>query len=267
VRGLDGNRAIMPFIMRGKAESVVLFEQVIDLERTLPWLAERDATLFQLCLFAIARTLHDHPRLNRYVRGRRHYQRDEVTLSFALKPSMDTSAPLSVVKTRVAADEDFEGFVARVRERVERGRDGERSTSDREASVFTKLPRPIIELGVRALHALVALGLAPAVFTAGDPMYASVFAANLGSVGLDAAWHHLYEHGDCPIFVTLGKVQKLPIVVGDAVEARRAVRLRYTYDERIEDGLYAGRALSVLEGRLADPAAWLDRGDGSQLSK
>ena len=87
--------------------------------------------------------------------------------------------------------------------------------------------------------------------------HASVFVANLGSVGLDAAWHHLYEYGNCPIFATLGRIQKLPIVVGDEVVARRAVRIRYTYDERIEDGLYAGRALMKLQERIEDPAAWI----------
>lgn len=259
VDGLDGNRAIMPFLMRRKNESAVLFEQVVDLTRTLPWLAARgeDAHLFHLLLLAIGRTLHEHPRLNRYVAGRRHYQRAEVTLAFAMKPRLDAEAPLSVLKLTVAPDETFDGLAARIRERVSRGRGGERSASDREASLFTRLPAPLVELGVRLFHALDALGLAPAAMVRPDPMYASVFVANLGSVGLDAAWHHLYEHGTCPIFVTLGRVQRLPIVVGDRVEAREAVRLRYTYDERIEDGLYAAQALAQLEARLADPASWL----------
>lgn len=257
MEGLDGNRAIMPFLMRGKNESIVLFEQVVDVERALPWLEARGATLFSLALFAIARALHEHPRLNRYVAGRRHWQRAEVTLAFAMKPRLDTSAPLSVLKTAVDPDERFDDFAERVRSRVERGRRGETSASDEEAHLLTRLPAPLVELGVRLLHGLDALGLAPAALTRTDPMHASVFVATLGSVGIDAAWHHLYEHGTCPIFVTLGRVQRMPVVVGEAVEARRAVRLRYSYDERIEDGLYAARALAALEHRIADPAAWI----------
>ena len=75
VDGLDGNRAIMPFLMRGKNESAVYFEQTVDLTRTTAWLEGRSGNLFHLCLFAIARTLHEHPRLNRYVAGRRYYLR------------------------------------------------------------------------------------------------------------------------------------------------------------------------------------------------
>lgn len=257
VDGLDGNRAIMPFLMRGRNESAVYFEQVVDLTHTMEWLEGRSGNLFHLCLFAIARTLHEHPRLNRYISGRRHYQRADVTLAFAMKPSFDTSAPLSVIKTNVAVDADFDEFVEGVQARVMRGRSGEKSQSDKEASLVARLPFFLVEAGVHAVRALDALGLAPAAFTRPDPMHASVFVANLGSVGLDAAWHHLYEYGNCPIFVTIGRIQKLPVVVEDRVEAREAVRLRYTYDERVEDGLYAGKALEALQGRLEDPGAWI----------
>jgi hypothetical protein len=259
VEGLSGNRRIMPFLMRGKNESMVLFEQVVDLERTLPWLEARgDAHLFHLLLAALARTLHEHPRLNRYVAGRRHYQRDEVSIAFAMKPRYDDRAPLSVLRLKFPEDEPFDALGARIVERVEKGRAGASSQPDREADLLTRLPAPLLDAGVRLFRALDALGLAPRSMIDPDPMHASVFVANLGSVGLDAAWHHLYEYGTCPIFVTLGRVQRLPIVVDDRVEARRAVRLRYTYDERIEDGLYAARALSKLQTRIEDPAAWIE---------
>ncbi|MGE0791126.1 MAG: 2-oxo acid dehydrogenase subunit E2 [Sandaracinaceae bacterium] len=259
VRGLDGNRAIMPFIMTGRNESAVWFEQIVDLEETLPWLAERPGTnLFQLLLYGMGQTLYAHPRVNRYVSGRRLYQREQAILSFAMKASLDTESHMSVLKMSVEEGESLEGWSIRLRERLARGRKGERTDSDKEASLFSRLPRPLLVLGVWLLRWLDALNLAPSFLLKGDPMHASAFVANLGSVGLDAAWHHLYEYGTCPIFVTLGRVQKLPVVVGDRVEARIAVRLRYTYDERIEDGLYAARALESLKERLEHPARFFD---------
>ena len=71
--------------------------------------------------------------------------------------------------------------------------------------------------------------------------------ANLGSIEIDAAYHHLYEHGNCPLFVTIGKIERVPVVGdGDAIEARDVVRLKWSFDERIEDGLYCARALELL---------------------
>ena len=95
-------------------------------------------------------------------------------------------------------------------------------------------------------------GLAPRSLVDTDPMYASAFVANLGSIQIDAAFHHLYEHGNCPLFVTIGRVED------------HHVTLRYTYDERVEDGLYCATALNLLRERIEDPASWL--GTFSHLS-
>ena len=37
-------RRMMAFLMRGRNESAVYFEQHLDLSRTLPWIAERNAS-------------------------------------------------------------------------------------------------------------------------------------------------------------------------------------------------------------------------------
>ena len=82
-----------------------------------------------------------------------------------------------------------------------------------------------------------------AVLADPDGLFTSMVVANLGSVGLEGAWHHLYEWGNCPLFVVLGRIE------GDTVTAK------YTYDERVEDGLYCALSLKVLLGILEDPAA------------
>ena len=98
-----------------------------------------------------------------------------------------------------------------------------------------------------------------------DPMFTSVFLANLGSLKIDAAYHHLYEHGNCPLFVTVGKVAPAAFAADDGtVAARPGLTLRYTYDERVEDGLYCAAALNLLRERIEDPASWL--GTFSHLS-
>jgi pyruvate/2-oxoglutarate dehydrogenase complex dihydrolipoamide acyltransferase (E2) component len=59
-----------------------------------------------------------------------------------------------------------------------------------------------------------------------------------------------------PIFVTMGRVHRAPVVRDDGtVGSDEVFVLRYTYDERIEDGFYAARALEALAGYLADPTA------------
>jgi pyruvate/2-oxoglutarate dehydrogenase complex dihydrolipoamide acyltransferase (E2) component len=87
-----------------------------------------------------------------------------------------------------------------------------------------------------------------------DPLYASVFLANLGSIGLEAPFHHLYEYGTVPLFAVIGRISKEPIVDADgALAVGQVVHLRYTLDERIADGFYCARSLELLRELLEHP--------------
>lgn len=258
-------RRMIPFLMRGRNEAAVYFEQTLDLSRTLPWLErfnadrrDRRATVFHLLLGALVRTLHARPRLNRFVSGRRLHERDGIYLSFAAKKRFDDDAPLSVVKRRFDPGESFADLVDRLHGKVDDARSDRKSSVDKELDVLLRLPTPLLETAVRALRALDFFNLAPRALLESDPMYTSVFVANLGSIQIDAAYHHLYEYGNCPLFVTLGRVERLPMVVGDAVEARDAVKVKFSFDERIEDGLYCARALQLLQRDVEAPETWAD---------
>jgi len=69
-------RRMMLFLMRGRNESAVYFEQQLDLSKTLPWISDRNArgasriSLFHLILHALASVLHERERLNRFTIGR-----------------------------------------------------------------------------------------------------------------------------------------------------------------------------------------------------
>lgn len=262
-RDVPAYRRIVPFLMRGRNESAVYFEQRIDLTNTLPWLEAVNArqaqrvTLFHLVLGALARVLDERPRLNRFVTGRRIHQRDGIYISFAAKKRFDDDAPLSVVKRRFDPGEPLLDMVARLSENIADARSDRESSVDKEVGLLLKLPTPLLDGAVRLVRALDFLNIAPRALLENDPMYASVFVANLGSIRIDAAYHHLYEHGNCPLFVTLGKIERVPVVTeDDRVEPRDVVHIKYTYDERIEDGLYCARALDILQRYLEDPASW-----------
>jgi hypothetical protein len=141
---------------------------------------------------------------------------------------------------------------------VEKGRSGRSSaSSDLEVRLAARLPRAVVAGVVQTLRALDHLGVLPASLLRGDPLFASLFVANLGSLGLDAGFHHLYEYGNIPIFLMLGRVSSQPVAQGEQVVVRPVVKLRYTFDERIEDGFAAARALGTLQGYLEAPEGLL----------
>lgn len=241
----------MAFLMRGRNESAVYFEQTLDLSRTLPWLEEwnrasgQRATVFHLVLYATARVLHERERLNRFTVGHRTYQRKGVFLSFAAKKAMSDDAPLATVKREFARGETFAEVVDRTNGDVGGARDAKPSAMDKELRLLLALPGVLLVLLLGALKRLYRWGLAPRSLVDTDPLYASAFLANLGSLKLDAAYHHLYEHGNCPLFMTLGRITD------------GKLSIKYTYDERVEDGFYAARALQRLREIVEDPGQTL----------
>lgn len=249
-------------MMPRRNESVVFFEQLIDVSKTSDWIkgfngeSEFGISVFHIVLAAISRTLHERPRLNRFVSGRSVYQRDGVWMSFAAKKSMDDDAPLSIVKRQFPEGESFMALVEGLRGDVGVARSQKKSRVDKELNLAFKLPAPVLGWGVRLLDALDHFNLAPRALLADDPMYTSVFISNLGSLKIDAAYHHLYEHGNCPLFVTVGKVAQRPMVISGEVVACESLQLRYSYDERIEDGFYCAASIQRIKELVADPASW-----------
>lgn len=244
-------RQAMPLIMPGRNEAAVYFDLEVDLARTQPFLddwnrahPEARATLFHLVLWAAGRVLQARPELNRFVAGGRLWQRDGVWFSFAAKERLDDGAPLKTLKRRVDGL-SFAEVVTSVRGDVRAERSGRESSTERELRLLVKLPVFLRRLLYGLFRWLDALGLAPRGFIDGDPLYTSMFVANLGSLKMAPCYHHLYEHGTGSLFC----------VVGRAHEGKAT--LRFTMDERVTDGLYAHRSLELLRGLLEDPAAVL----------
>jgi len=264
VEGQSPVRTIMPYLMRGRNESFILHDMLLDVSRTLPWLkafnAHRPeperATLFQLYLWACARALHARPGLNRFVSGGRIYQRNEVSISFAAKRQMRDDAPFVTIKLVFPKDEPFDACIGRIRSFVHEGRSGKARAVDTEVNLATRLPGFVLKAGVRALRSLDDMNLMPGAMIANDPMYSSLFAANIGSVGIDDVAHHLYEYGSCSVFGVVGRVKKT-VFVGDDDRpvVRDGLKIRWTFDERINDGLYCAASLGIARAVLEDPAS------------
>ena len=238
-------RRFMPALMPTRGASAVLFDLPVRLAGTRAFLrGHEDATVFHVVVWATVRTLAARPRLNRFVAGGRLWQRDGIWISYTAKTAMSDDAPLVELKRRFDPDVSFGDVVKLLREDVDLARaPGHRQSTDRQLELLLRLPHVARRAAVLAVNRCDAAGLLPRSWVEPDPFFASVFLTNLGSIGIDAAFHHLYDYGNIPIFCAIGKAD-------DDV-----LHLRFTYDERVEDGFYAARALDLLRRLVEDPAA------------
>lgn len=261
-RDVPRYRRIMPYMMRGRNESAVYFDMQLDITRTRAFLErfrgehpDLHVGLFHVVTWSLVHTLGQRPRLNRFVAGGRLWQRDGVWVSYSAKKRLDDESPLVVLKRRFDPERSFEEMVREMGKRLDEGRSPRKSYTDRELGVVLSLPGPAVRALVALERGANELGLLPRSFIDNDPMFASAFIANLGSLKMDAGYHHLYEYGNIPIFCVIGQMSERAVARDGEVVVVPSVSLRFSYDERIEDGLYAQRSLELMRHMVEDPAA------------
>ena len=181
------------------------------------------------------------------MKGGRLWQRRGIYITFSAKRALSDSAPMVTIKRRFDPEhETLDEMIDGVYALLQPARRGVESTSDKETRLLLRLPNVVTGVLVRAGDALDRFGLLPLAMIEPDPMFASVFVANLGSVGHEAGFHHLWERGTCSAFCVIGRIKPGPA-------GRRIASVCWTWDERVEDGLYSFGYTNGVKLRLESP--------------
>lgn len=252
-------RILLGHISPRRGDAVVFFESQVRAEKLLAYLSQvkprLDADLTHCLLAALLAALAQNPRMNRFVVGRRLYQRNHVAVTFSAKRKrLDREAKLATPKLFGQPGESFAALCARINGHLTIERSDEKTYLDRELSLLTRIPRALLGRAVALCQWLDYHNLLPAGFVRNDGLFTSVFVANLGSLGMDAAFHHLYEWGNCPVFLVAGRIAERVVVEDGVPVVRKILPLRWTYDERIDDGLNARFGMDAVVRMLEDPA-------------
>ncbi|HEY2392621.1 MAG TPA: hypothetical protein VGK22_15715 [Candidatus Angelobacter sp.] len=275
VKKIDPMRHIIPYVMGKRNESVVYHTTQWEIAEARAWLrnynrargSRPQATLFHLVAYACIKMLHERRGLNRFVSGGRIYQREGVWLSFAAKIRFTDESPLTTIKLRFAQNVRFDECVDAMADAVNVGRSGRVSRTETEVRLLTKLPGPMLTTIFSALRGLDRWNLLPAFLIEPDPLYTSMFLANMGSIHIDNAYHHLYEYGTCSLFGVVGGARKR-IVSGwrGQPETREILQTQWTFDERVNDGYYCVESLEILRRVVEDPERYVDRGSKENIA-
>jgi hypothetical protein len=257
-------RRILLYLLPTRDESIVFFDAHADATKLLAWLDRHKADntgadMTHVTIAAANIALAATPKMNRFVVGRRLYMRNARWLSFSMKRKrMDREASISTVKLKMIDGERFPELVARMNGGIGEERSGKKTRTDKEIDIFNFFPRPVLQFGAWVLRTADHYNLLPGWYIDGDPLFTSIFVANLGSLGMGPGYHHLFEYGTCPLFIMVGKVEQRVVVVDGQAVIRPILPVRFTYEERIEDGLNARFGIDKFIEILQDPAPWLD---------
>ncbi len=128
VRDLPPTKGIVPYLMRGRNESAVYFEQHVAMRHADAYIREFNVahpdtpiTIQHLLMWAIAQILEQFPTMNRFVVGGRLYQRTDIWFTYSAKQSLKGKSPLIVIKRRFDPAEPFVDMVRDMQRPAPRG--------------------------------------------------------------------------------------------------------------------------------------------------
>ena len=251
--------------MRGRNESLVFFELEIEADGLLDFISHKEEIgmrigMTQCIVAAIARVLTTHTTLNRFVSGGRLYQRKKTIISFSMKRKKgDKDSKIALVRQEVTNNDDVEHICKEVAEKISREHSEEKTYADKEYALLTAVPRFVLRFGVWFVQKLDDFNILPYSFIKNDALYCSAFVANVGSLGMPPGYHHLYEWGNCPIFITVGQCEERITLKSGQVGKKLMLPLKLTFDERINDAMGVKQALSTFKKILEEPAQYLQK--------
>lgn len=262
VENLHPYRRLMFFMMPTRNESAVYYDEYYPADRLEAYLLKAkkkfDTNMTHAVVASVASALHHHPELNRFVVGRRLYQRDGVYVTFSVKrKKKNARAKLSVIKMKVNETDTFRELCERINKKIDSERSEKKTMVDWELHFLNLLPRMVLNAASRAVRWMDYNNIVPSPIVASDGMYTSIFIANLGSIEMTPGYHHLYEWGNCPLFMMVGQAKDMVFAEDGKPVVRKMIPIRYTYDERINDGLSARYGIDAIGKVISDPERYL----------
>ncbi len=263
VREVTGLQCVMTNLLPNRTDCEVCLQDKIDATELVQYLERKNAshpeyktTLFHCILTAIAKMIYERPFLNRFIQGRRTYERYDISLSFVAKRRFADGAEESLMVLTPAAEDTLDDISRRIVGDTAEMRKSEHATGGIDATmdVFKKIPRLLLMFVIRVIRWLDFWGLVPRSLTDGDPNYTTVLLSNLGSIKCPAVYHHLNNYGTNSFMVTIGTLHKEELIMPDgSKQIRDVVDFAATLDERIADGFYFARSLKLLRHICAHP--------------
>jgi pyruvate/2-oxoglutarate dehydrogenase complex dihydrolipoamide acyltransferase (E2) component len=252
--------AMFPYMMRSRTESLVYFSTSLDVENLLAYIEKKktegvELKFFQMFIAATVKLLKERPYLNRFVSGRKLYQRNDIKLSFIAKKQASDEGEETNVSLTFGDKTTFDDVIGRLKKDIRTAKSDEaKKDDDKLIEMLMKLPRFMLRLLFAFLRWIDFYFNMPRAFADVDPLRCSVYIANLGSIGIEAPFHHLFEWGNCSVFIAIGKIGYKPVALEDGtLVSRKMVEVKVTLDERIADGFYFARSLELMESYLKNP--------------
>ena len=250
---------LMPSLMKERNDSQVEFNQDIAITKMEEYISNKakediKISIMDIVFATVVRLIAERPKLNRFALNGRLYARNKITLAITIKKSLTDEGDETTVKV------DFDGTenLFEVREKLQtaiaanKDEDAENGT-DKVAGTLAKIPTGILKAAVGFLKFLDKHGYLPKAIIEISPFHTSAVVTNVGSIGIDSIYHHIYNFGTTSMFLAIGKKKKSYVLEDEELVQEKRINIAFVGDERICDGHYYAASFRSVARYLTHP--------------
>jgi len=256
----DSIHAIMPYLFENRTDAEVYMQANFDVTKLKEYIdkknekSEYPITYFHAFITAMAKIVYERPLLNRFIAGKRIYQRDKITMTFTAKNKFADDAEERLIVLEIKDDMNLDSISNFVFNKVSQTRKVGTNDMNDTLKFITQFPRWLVKIIMAGFRWLDYHGWVPSGIADTDPNYATVLLSNLGSIKSASCYHHLNNYGTNSIVATIGVIHpEYELESNGKVKEKQIVDISFTLDERIADGFYFARSIKMFEYILQHP--------------
>jgi len=266
VTDLDPLHMFMTSIMGTRTENEAVSKIEVPMDAIFDCLATLNAnnpefkyTFFHLVCAAVFRTFQERKMMNYFIRNDKIYERKDISVACTVKKAKVDGADEGLVIMRYNRTSD-ESPLTQIRNSLYKQLTTIRKSSESKDSTIdiisklNNLPKPLFKLVMGVIKRMDRTGKLPKDLANANPYWASCFISNLGSIKMNAEYHHLINFGSNSFFLIVGEKVKKPVFHDDgSFELKEFLPLAFTIDERIADGVYFANSIKIFKALLLKP--------------
>lgn len=253
LRSLPAFAKFVPFIMPTRNDACNQYEEsfeVSDVDRRLRKLrvdGYKGIGILHFIIAAYIRGVSMLPGMNRFVVGRRIYARDNIEVVMTVKRSLAIDATETTIKVVFEPTDTIFDVYRKMSEKIDEIKtvEGNNNTED-VAEAMCKAPRFLLRFALTILRIMDYFGWLPQSLLDASPFHGSMIITDLGSLRIGPIYHHIYNFGTLPVFISFGAKRHAYELDrhGNMVD-RKYVDCKFVMDERTVDGHYYAQFLQA----------------------
>jgi len=260
VTGNKGLMVFMPFFQQTRSDAQCFFSELIDLEPLEKMVSDHKEdipglSIMHIFIAAMVRLISQRPYLNRFLINSILYAHKDIQCSFMIKKTLDDKGEESPVRPKYSPFDTLRDVVEKNSGAIDAYKaQNDVTDTDKIVKVLSKFPMFVTRFIVWYLRFSDRHGFLPKIFHDISPYHTSFCITNVGSLGINSIFHHLYEFGTCSVFFAIGrKVRRVAVTRDGKMVVRKFIELDAVIDERICDGHYNALSFRQLLKLLQHP--------------